>query len=266
MSLEFLKRLIPAPIVRRAQSVLFHKLGLKWTLPTGIRLQVLSRTDWTLYNDIFVDGEYDKAIDALIHRLSTDAKALVVDLGANVGFFGLRLFHMLSSAGICAKQLQVFAVEPSTANLDELRGRLRQQGEWSDCTIIVPGLVGEKKLGAATLFESHNYGMNTLIDGIKYPGAKPITTTYVDLDRILPEGEPVHLLKCDIEGSELAFVQNYGSLLCRVQIAVFEVHHNVCDVEHLKRLLDLVGLSDERIIVNRGNTSIRLFTRVLSQS
>ena len=265
MNLKFLKQLLPAPVVRRAQSILFSALGLKWTLGTGMRLQVLSRTDWTLYNDIFVEGEYDEAIDALIHRPSGKDKALVLDLGANVGFFGLRLFHMLSLAGISAKQLQVVAVEPSPANLAELQRRAQQQGEWADCMMIVPGLVGENKLGTATLFESHNYHMDTLIDGMQYPGSRRITSSFVNLDRILPEGQPVHLLKCDIEGAELAFVENYGALLGRVQIAIFEVHHNVCDVEQMKRVLESAGLSQERIIVDRGNTSIRLFTRDLSQ-
>ncbi len=261
MSIQFLARLLPAPFIRQAQAALFSILRLRWTLTTGISLEVLSRTEWTLYNDIFVDGEYDAAIRAVIQLLSGCHNVLVVDLGANVGFFGLRIFHMLSSAGISTDRLRVFAIEPSPDNLGELRRRIQQQGKWANCVTIVPGLVGEKKYGTAAFFESHNHGVSTLLGSFKYPGARKIAAKFVDLDRALPQGEPVHLLKCDIEGAELEFVRNYGLLLHRVEIAIFEVHHAVCDIEHLKHELAAAGLSRERIVTDRGNTSVRLYTR-----
>ena len=261
MNIQFLSHFLPAPFIRHAQDALFSFLRLKWTLVTGIGLEVRSRTDWTLYNDIFVDGEYDEAIHSLISLLSRRDDALVVDLGANVGFFELRLFHLLSSSGISPKQLRVAAIEPSAANLRELRRRLRQQGEWADCVTIVPGLVGKNKSGTATMFESHNYGVNTIIDDFKYPGARRIAVNFVDLDQVFPKNGPVHLLKCDIEGAELDFVRNYDPFLRRVEIAIFEVHHLVCDVEQLRREIASAGLSRERIIADRGDTSVRLFTR-----
>jgi FkbM family methyltransferase len=246
--------------------MLFSILRLRWTLATGICLQVLSRTDWTLYNDIFVDGEYDEAIQALMRLLEVRDKVLVVDLGANVGFFDLRIFHRLCLAGISAKKINVIAVEPSPTNIQDLGRRILLQGEWAGCLTIVPGLVGEKRSGTVLLFESHNYGSNTLIEALRAPGARRIAVDFVDLDELLPEGEPIHLLKCDIEGAELEFVRNYSDLLRRIQIAIFEVHHQVCDVEQIRRGLESAGLSHERIIVDRGDTSIRLYTREPSQS
>ena len=37
------------------------------------------------------------------------------------------------------------------------------------------------------------------------------------------------LLKCDIEGAELLFLENYEDLLGKVRNAVFELHHEQCD-------------------------------------
>lgn len=38
-------------------------LGLRHQLPSGIDIEVASLADWNIYNDIFVDGEYDRAIN-----------------------------------------------------------------------------------------------------------------------------------------------------------------------------------------------------------
>ena len=264
MNSQFIKRLLPVGFARLVQARLFERLRLTWTFATRIKIQVLSRTDWTLYNDIFVEGEYDAALAAAVQVISADNKVLVVDLGANVGFFSLRLFHVFALEGVPPAQLRIIAVEPSSANLRELQRRLQDQAEWAGCVSIVPGLVGEKRLGSAQLFESHNYHMTTLVDAMKYPGASRSTASYVDLDQFLPRDGPIELLKCDIEGAELAFARNYVSLLSRVRIAIFEVHHGVCDVGELRQVLESAGLSYERVLVDRGNTSIRMFSRTAS--
>lgn len=261
MSAHFLKRLLPTRFVRRVQTKIFEEMKLRWTLGSGTRIQVLSRADWTLYNDIFVEGEYDPALIALVQNLSGDSKALVVDLGANVGFFSLRVFHVFALRSISPGRLHVFAVEPSSANLRELERRLQAQAEWSRCVSIVPGLVGEKRTGSAQLFESHNYHMTTLVESMKYPGARRTVASYVDLDQILPRDVSIDLLKCDIEGAELAFAQTYVSLLRRVRIAIFEVHDNVREVGELRQALGSAGLTQERVLVDRGNTSVRMFSR-----
>ncbi len=54
--------------------------------------------------------------------------------------------------------------------------------------------------------------------------------------------------------------------LGRVQIAFFEVHHVVCDVEQLKQGMESSGLSHERIIVDRADMFVRLYTLELSQN
>jgi FkbM family methyltransferase len=261
MNLGFLKSLLPSPFVRDVQASLFKRLDLAHVLESDIRVEVLSRTDWGLYNDIFVDGEYDEAIKAMLRRTEVGQRILVIDAGANVGFFNLRLFQLLSAAGCPATSVHVVAVEPSRANVRELRRRLSMQGRWADCVTILPGLVGEKRSGEAVLFESHNYGMNTLIGKMRYRGAKRTAATYVDLDRDVPSSEPIHLLKCDIEGAEFPFVENYAGLMGRVEVAIFEIHHGAGSVEQLKETLKRVGLSEERVIAERGDTSVRMYTR-----
>lgn len=261
MSLRALVHVLPAPLIRRLQAGLFSLLRLRWTLATGIELRVLSRTDWVLYNDIFVDGEYDDSIRELIRHRDPQEAITVVDLGANVGFFSFRLFHLLALAGIPAPEVRVVSVEPSPGNRAELQTRMHAQAHWGSCVSIVPGLVGARRSGSADLFESHNYGSNTLFEGFRYPGARRVAADFVDLDRLLPGDNAIDLLKCDIEGAEQDFVQEYGSFLRRVRIAIFEVHHEVCDVEQVKAHLRAAGLSFERIIADRGNTSVRMYVR-----
>src|SRR4026207_1602923 len=96
---RFLAALIPDRLKRHFQEWLFSSLSLKWRLTSGIELEVLSPTDWSLLNDIFIEGEYDIVITFLIQRIQASGSSLVVDLGSNVGFFELRLFHLLQRAG-----------------------------------------------------------------------------------------------------------------------------------------------------------------------
>src|SRR5687768_2408116 len=73
-------------------------LNLRRTLCSGIEIDLQSFADWCVYNDIFVEGEYDSAInDSLKSRTSQNFR--VVDLGANVGFFTLRVLDRLRRQG-----------------------------------------------------------------------------------------------------------------------------------------------------------------------
>ena len=263
MTLSLLKRLIPPSIARQVQASVFERLNLQRALESEIVVQVLSRTDWTLYNDIFVDGEYDAAIEAIPGVAAAGQKLLVFDVGANVGFFSQRLFQLLAAAGCTPTSVSVVAIEPSVANLRELKRRLALQGRWSNCVRIVPGLEGEKRAGRTVLFESHNYGMNTVVEAMRYAGARRTAADFVDIEQVVSGDSVIHLLKCDIEGAEFSFVENYQSFLGRVQVAVFEVHHRAGNVEQLRATLAKAGLSDERLVVDRGDTSVRMYARPL---
>src|SRR5438105_2237068 len=72
-------------------STLISYAGLRTSLSSGVTIRLDTYADWIIYNEIFVDGEYRKAIDLAFSKLQLGRKPVFVDLGANVGFFTLFL-------------------------------------------------------------------------------------------------------------------------------------------------------------------------------
>jgi hypothetical protein len=62
-------------------------------------VKVASKGEWWVYNDIFVDGEYDMPIHTALEDRSPVRPFIVLDLGANVGYFALRVLDLIGSQG-----------------------------------------------------------------------------------------------------------------------------------------------------------------------
>jgi hypothetical protein len=82
--------------------------------------------------------------------------------------------------------------------------------------------------------------------------------SYVDLSVLLGSTARIDLLKCDIEGAELLFLQNYPDLLQKVDVAVFEFHRDMCDVDRCQALLVEYGFT--RSHVSRERDSYLIYT------
>ncbi|MFY9825859.1 MAG: hypothetical protein WAM82_31100, partial [Thermoanaerobaculia bacterium] len=106
-----LRRALPARLVEPLRRLLWRLPNLRRRLPSGLELTVESPADWTLYNDIFADGEYDAAIRDALGDAPAGRPLTVLDLGANVGYFALRLGDLaLRHDGV---DLRLVAVEAS---------------------------------------------------------------------------------------------------------------------------------------------------------
>jgi len=257
---RFFSAVFPNKMKRAFQEWLFSCLRLNWRLTSGIELKVLSPTDWSLLNDIFSEGEYDGVINLLIERVQANASGVVIDLGSNVGFFELRLFHLLQRAGIDARQVRVVAIEPDEENISEFHRRVATAGSWHSSVTVARGLVGRVKTGRATYWKTHQHHSCTADPNRKYAGAWSVSAEYVDLERLLPSGVGVDLLKCDIEGAELDFIGAYPDLLRRVAAMVIEIH-NPSHVSKIRQHLCDAGLCYENIVADRTQNSVHVFAR-----
>src|SRR5271169_5692526 len=90
---DIAKRLLPQSIQRRLHDAVYRQLRLTYRLDSKVLIWVESRTDWIVYNDVFLNREYDDAIAPLLNRV--DPGACVMDLGCNTGFFTLRCLDLL---------------------------------------------------------------------------------------------------------------------------------------------------------------------------
>jgi hypothetical protein len=83
--------------------------------------------------------------------------------------------------------------------------------------------------------------------------------SFINVNDVASAWEHIDLLKCDIEGSELMFIQNYPDVLGKTRAAVFEFHYEMCNHEKCIRLLKEAGFLHREIIKQHPQSSVEYF-------
>jgi len=219
--------------------LLFRWLDLTWELPSGLHLRVASYGDWIIYNEIFVRGEYDQANSIAVGSAAdNDSPLHIVDLGANVGFFTLHAVDRLRQRGRASEEFMITAVEGNERCIKEFQARVFAENGLSRSVRLIHGLVGERT-GVATFYD------NTLFNE---GGRSGVRVPYVDLSSLFASSPHIDLLKCDIEGAELLFIENYTDVLRKVRVAVFELHDDKCDTQQCRSLLSKLGFTHQAVL------------------
>lgn len=225
---------------------LWRKLALHCRLASGVKIEIRSHGDWHIYNEIFVGGEYDLALNRLIAECSAPGAtpAAVLDLGANVGFFFLRWLHLWRLAGSPGVPPRFFLIEGSGPCCAELRRRLADQPTDGLKVEVLHNLVGARS-GSASITDSHIYCGNQVTAD---PRAGGPAVPYLDLVATCRDFARIALVKCDIEGSEEAFLESQPEVLAKSQAMVIELHRGLCDTAHCEQLLAAAGFTSREII------------------
>lgn len=239
-----------------ARLFLWRRLALRDELRSGLTVEVRSHPDWIIYNEIFVNQEYGEAIEKALARAREQPTFSVVDLGANVGYFSLQ------AADLCwqddpGKDLRLTAVEGSPPVFRELSRRINKQPRLQSSVRLINALVGEPTGGAYIGHSYTHYG-----HGISdTPRVRDHFVSYLDLSKEMAAYERIDLLKCDIEGAEVALIENFGGLLRKVTVAVFEFHNYGRDLEKSRRQLEFYGLHRSKVLRTTPLFTIELFER-----
>jgi len=240
---------------RSRQLVRWSGRELHHTLSCGAIVSIGSPSDWSVYNEIFVDGEYDRAIQPALD--ANTETPLVLDLGGNVGYFALR-FAELWSRHRADAAYQLISVEGCPRTFDRLNRHLMQPALHGQCSAH-HGLVG-RRTGSASITTSALSGLNSISIRSRQSFSRT-TVPFIDLESILPRDRRIALLKCDIEGSEELFFDCYPQLLQRVDLIVVEFHPHLNDVSRCRTLLSAAGLNHHCSLRDYSDGSVELFTR-----
>ncbi len=170
----------------------------------------LGSTDWLVLEEIFQRDEYTMVRDAI-----KDA-ALIVDLGANVGF-SVRYWQTLFP------KARIVALEPEPDNCSICSLNIGSTGLESQVTLLQAG-VGARR------------GQMRLVDEGAGEWAYRTEKSESEFERsvqVLPlsdvlenhaDGQRIDLLKCDIEGAERELFEDCRSWIGRVDAIVIELH------------------------------------------
>lgn len=227
---------------------------MRWKLRSGVEVLVRSRAEWVIYNDIFVEGEYDPALERVLKNAPAGRPLNIIDLGANVGYFSLRAIDRAAAWGFPGNRLRIALVEGSPRVFAELARRMEPNRRGAAVT-MVNGLVGRQS-GTGRIYQGSFHVENALLPGGSKLG---VSVPYTDVDSLYPTPEIIDLLKCDIEGSEQAFIEQYPGLLARVGCSVFELHLAKCDMPRCLALLEQAGLKRTVLVRETPGFSVQVF-------
>jgi FkbM family methyltransferase len=232
-------KVLQASVQANIRQYLWRTLNLRHKLASGILLEINSPADWEVYNEIFVEGEYDRAIIGAIEQSSAQG-INILDVGANMGFFSLRILDLAHRTDRAGLPLNVWMVEGSPRVLAELKNRQAFQTLLSRGAHLIEGLAG-KKHGSAVLQESDHHSYNTIMESGGGAGYKSVPVQFVDLEPLFDRVPSIDLLKCDIQGAEEFFLESNPGILAKCRATVIELHHWLCDTERCVRLLRKAG-------------------------
>ncbi len=250
--------------LQRARKDMEHrrKLRIKWILPSGLTVNVEDQGEWLIYNDIFVDGEYNFPIEAAFGGIPPKEMVTVVDVGANVGFFTLKAADWLLRNLPAVQSFRFICIEGSPTVFKKLQRRLMKEDLLAGHVTLIHGLVGERE-GKGEISEKPFHAMNR-VDVLAKSRGKGEVVPYVDLPLELADIPEIDLLKCDIEGSELDLLEGSPELFAKVRMVVIELHDYNCDTERCRQIFKEMDFVHRKTIRSvPGSFSLELYSRAV---
>lgn len=196
-----------------------HKRDLIFTTkPFPIRFHV-SQNLYPLFKELFMEDVYE--IDELVSDLP--AAPVVIDIGANVGFFDIQLLSKIAKATI-------YAYEPVPANIKTLQNTLQENPRLAQYVRLFSMAVTGQPVAQLELFaeaEENNQVVASAFSGFHENNSQTITVPCITLTDIIQKNnlQSVDLLKMDCEGSEYDIIyQTAPALIRRIKKMMIEVH------------------------------------------
>ena len=195
-------------------------------------------------------------IDALVKMLP--ARPVVIDIGANAGFFDIQLLSKIDRATI-------YAYEPMPANVQTLRHTLQQNPRLERSVRLFQMAVTGLPLDHLDLFaeaEENNQVVASMFAGFNENNTRTITVPCITLTDIIRTNDltSIDLLKMDCEGSEYDIIYHTApELLRRIGRMVVEVH----DVDKDRNNIDAINVYIESLGYTTTHAPINSFCHAL---
>lgn len=238
-------------IIRKGER---HQRDLRFTTrPLPVQFRV-SAALYQVFKELFMADVYE--IDALVKMLP--ARPVVIDIGANAGFFDIQLLSKIDRATI-------YAYEPMPANVQTLRHTLQQNPRLERSVRLFQMAVTGLPLDHLDLFaeaEENNQVVASMFAGFNENNTRTITVPCITLTDIIRTNDltSIDLLKMDCEGSEYDIIYHTApELLRRIGRMVVEVH----DVDKDRNNIDAINVYIESLGYTTTHAPINSFCHAL---
>ena len=181
----------------------------------------------------------------------------IIDVGANIGIFSLRLLALKPGA-------TVLAYEPLPSNFSVLHDNADLNPQVRDRLRVFQCAVSGKNESEQRIYfdpDKPNTPTASLIQSFAASNRKSVQVPTVSLDAIVEEHalERIHLLKLDCEGSEFDILSGASpEVLAKIDAIVMEVHEaGDQTIERMQRDLHALGFSSEARLIDEGVGLVR---------
>ncbi|MEM9446024.1 MAG: FkbM family methyltransferase [Verrucomicrobiota bacterium] len=248
---------------------IFKTLCLGFQLKSGLQNNFYGINDWVVFNEIFIQGEYDEAILSIIKNIKPGSHEIfrVLDLGANSGLFTLRTLDLYLQNKLEPEKIKIHSIEGNPKTYKDLIRRIKENKEAIEqCVKVHCGLVGniEGKAEITDYQVSCYNSLTPLSGGLFSQQRKLIKVPYLNLNHVT-QGSTIDLIKCDIEGAEQDFLENYPELLSQAKHLIIEIHHSQCDVGRCRSLITEYGFTLQKSLrddpVEVSQLSVEFYSR-----
>lgn len=225
---------------------------------SGLDFAIESSADWSVFQEIFVEGTYAPAVDMAL-QYHTMPRWRVLDLGCNVGYFTTFLLDRLVREGLFGFAFDLVDGSPREVALAQQRLSNQKVLKLDEKFKVHHGIVGAQKDGEASFHVSTFHGMNGTEEHCASPkeDVEVVTVPFLNLDLFQPD---YTFIKCDIEGAEEEVLRTYPELFRQSLFAAFEFHDSACDTAACRRMLREYGYVRETA-ERRGNVSVEGWRR-----
>jgi FkbM family methyltransferase len=183
-----------------------------------------------IHYDLFLNKFREKKATELVKTQLLHQGDVVLDIGANIGYYALLESYLVGNKGM------VYAVEPVTDNFTLLSKNIRFNGISNiEATQVAMG--DENK--TATMFLSHKPNWHTLSETSArtkgFVGVEDVQLTTID--NFLRGRRKPDIIRMDVEGYELQILKGSSETLKKGMPLLIEVHSWAMDVSSFFKIL-----------------------------
>jgi len=211
------KGLTKLPLVRKTYHLLGKHLIGEGIVPVDVCGQKMY-ADLSFRLMLLPTGTYERMTTNLFTKLVTEGM-IVIDIGANIGYYTLLAAKAVGNNG------RVFCFEPEPSNYALLLKNIKENNH-GNVTPVKKAVTNTT--GVVKLFISKEPGQHSIASDNLHQRAISVDSTTLD-DFFVGKEYPIHAIKMDIEGAELATFQGMRNIIAKnPQLVIFTEFNPRC--------------------------------------
>ncbi len=190
-------------------------------------------SDKGIARELFIHGKREvSGTDLLYNNNLVEAGEIVLDIGANIGYFALIESELVGDKG------KVYAVEPSFVNYERLKENIAINGFDNIATYNLA--IGDKQ-GKAKMYVSNRSNWSRLIERELPDKINDVIEVELEtVDSFLEDKAKPTFIRMDVEGYEINIFRGMPKTFQLEKLSVFvELHPAILSKEEIAEIFDL---------------------------